>query len=76
MFFARGLDLNITDLVRLVVERFDSAHKDGQQYEVIKYAIRSEAKFNKDLAGMICRNGKDIANDSFPGFLGEFSTYT
>jgi hypothetical protein len=43
--------MNVTDFVRLVVERFDAAKKDGQQYEVIKYAIRSEAKFNK-LFGM------------------------
>jgi hypothetical protein len=49
---------------------------DKNRNTLLKYAIVAEAKFNNDLAKVICRsNAKEIAISS-PGIFNEFSTLT
>lgn len=67
---------NISDSLRLLVERFDKGKQEGNQYEILKYSILTEAKTNKDLASIICRTGaKYVARES-PKLFNQFATDT
>jgi len=67
---------NIFDPLKYIIQRVDGAVDDSRKYKIIRYAILAEAKFNRDLAEIICRGEMENTISANPKIFGQFSTYT
>ena len=44
---------NFTDAIRFIAERFDKAADLSDKYQILRYAIISEARGNNDIAKIV-----------------------
>ena len=62
--------------VTSLIDWFNHVNDVGKRNSLIKYAIIAEAKFNKDLAEIICRSNPIIIAQKSPEIFAQFSVKT
>ena len=62
--------------VASLIDWFNHINDVGRRNSIIKYAILAEAKFNKDLAEIICRSNAKIIAQKSPEIFTQFSIKT
>ena len=62
--------------VASLIDWFNHINDVGRRNSIIKYAILAEAKFNKDLAEIICRSNAKIIAKKSPEIFTQFSIKT
>jgi hypothetical protein len=68
--------INIAGSIQILLDRLDKAKQDGNQNEILYYAILAEAKHNNDLAKIIHNYGANEAVNVYPHLFSQFYTTT
>jgi hypothetical protein len=67
---------NLTDTIKIILDQCNLSKQKENQYEILKYAILSEAKINNDLSTIICKAGITNIIKQHPELFNQFTTYT